>query len=61
MLEIDATLDQCMLLPGEIEQFVLYNIQQECHAHGCVALNQMIKFVLAIKIHILAIPVFCPF
>jgi len=35
------TLDQCMTLPGEIAQFILCRLRQECHAYGCVALTQL--------------------
>ena len=35
------TLDQCMTLPGEIAQFILCRLRQECHTHGCVALTQL--------------------
>jgi len=41
MHEVLATLDQCMTLPGEISCIVLHSLQQECHAYGCSALNQL--------------------
>ena len=36
------TLDQCMSLPGGISQIVRQYLVQECIAHGCVALNQLL-------------------
>jgi hypothetical protein len=30
-----------MTLPGEISCIVLHSLQQECHAYGCSALNQL--------------------
>ena len=35
------TLDQCMTLPCEIAQFILFHLRQECCDHGCTALNQL--------------------
>ena len=41
MRDVLDTLDQCMTLPCEIAQFILFHLRQECYDHGCVALNQM--------------------
>ena len=41
MRDVLDTLDQCMTLPCEIAQFILFHLRQECCDHGCVALNQM--------------------
>jgi ribonuclease HI len=41
MRDVLDTLDQCMTLPCEIAQFILFHLRQECCDHGCAALNQM--------------------
>ena len=41
MRDVLNTLDQCMTLPCEIAQFILFHLRQECCDHGCIALNQM--------------------
>jgi len=41
MRDVLDTLDQCMPLPCEIAQFILFHLRQECCDHGCTALNQM--------------------
>ncbi len=41
MRDVLDTLDQCMTLPCEIAQFILFHLRQECSSHGCTALNQM--------------------
>ena len=41
MRDVLDTLDQCMTLPCEIAQFILFHLRQECCDHGCIALNQM--------------------
>ena len=41
MRDVLDTLDQCMTLPCEIAQFILFHLRQECCDHGCTALNQM--------------------
>jgi hypothetical protein len=34
-------LEQCISLPGETSRIVMYCLRQQCHAHGCHALNQL--------------------
>jgi hypothetical protein len=41
MRDVLDTLDQCMTLPCEVAQFILFHLRQECSDHGCTSLNQM--------------------
>ena len=42
---LDA-LDQCMILPCEIAQFILFYLRHECLDHRCAALNQILSLLL---------------